>query len=456
MIRDWHATYLTDRVVMAAAARHANTTGDDGYAAAATLALSMAPAITSSAAIGARAILAPGADALDEIEEAQLAHASWRGYYDNPGIDADNHDMAPSMTRRARPEEKIRPDLICPSCCRRRGQPEESGVQRQVYRCTESDCPAPLWEYIPPVDDDTHETHFAPGGFAEGVLIGPGGQVYSLVDRAWIDEAVSCGRDDCPYCQGTVHSPPDQGPFTDAVLPPWPCPRCDPQGARAAPPDAAHRCPHCGRAWTYSPDSAGGPPLNPGDPAAVWAPVSDPQRRADAMAHIASVMGIPPEVLASAPAATEVAQPRDITAEVHALLNIDPGLSIIGAIQRLAARVASEVEQAAAFAFDRQLLHGEGGIDTHGTPEQAWEQRRETEAQLLAVLERVSAGRVHVGEASIGGMQVAWRQQLVTVNPPRHGMSVRDQSRLRPLVRLTNLGRMELRRLRQRARQGLI
>lgn len=459
--RDWHATYLTDRVVMAAAQRHANTTGDDGYASAATLALTMAPGITSSAAIGARAVLAPGADALDEIEEDQLADASWQGYYSNPGIAPGNHDMAPSMTRRTRLGEKIRPDLICPACCERKGLPEESGVQRQVYRCTEADCRSPLWEYVPPVDDDDYATSFEPYLDDEGqpfdpdsisieaTLIGPGGMVLHLTPSA-----------DCR---------PDQGPFTDMILPPWSCPACDPQGARAAPPDAAHRCPHCDRAWVYGPSSAVGPPLggpiDPQDPRAVWTPITDPQQRADFAARLASVMGIPGEMLvpdsvteqaqhgAAVDAAAQVraTTPPDVTAEVRALLNLDPGLSMLEAIRRLAARVASESCQAAAREFDRQIVHGGGWVDAHATPQQALAERREAEAELLEALGRVSAGRVHVGDALTDGLQEARRQQLVTADLPR-----RDQPRLRPLMRLTNLGRVELRRLQQRVRQGLI
>lgn len=323
MIRDWHASYLSDRVVMAAAQRHANTTGDDGYATAATLALTLSPAITSLQAIGARAILAPGADALHETEEAYLHGASSLGYYNNPGIGYDNHDMAPSMTRRALPGEKIRPDLICPACCRRRGQPEESGVQRQVYRCTESDCPAPLWEYVPPTDGDCYETDYgfddpadefyAPVGM---ILISSGGQVTPLATGAWIDEAFV-----------NTHIP----------LPPASCPRCGPDDARTATPDVAHRCPRCSRAWAYSPGASGGPALDPSESGVSWQPVTDAQHRANAMARLASVMGIPEGLLAPAPVAEQVRAvgPRDITTEVHALLDLDPGLSMIAAIQRL-------------------------------------------------------------------------------------------------------------------------
>jgi hypothetical protein len=144
--RDFHATYLTDPTAMAAAQRMAATTGEDGWAAAWTLAQTLPPAFSSHDAAGAREILAPSTR-LSVPEEAGLRRASSRGYYRNPNIALGNSDMAPSMVRQARPGETVRPDLRCPPCCGRAGEPEESGMPGQVYRCT--DC-GHSWEYQPP------------------------------------------------------------------------------------------------------------------------------------------------------------------------------------------------------------------------------------------------------------------------------------------------------------------
>jgi hypothetical protein len=162
--RDWHATYLTDPRAMDAARARAVRHGEDGWSAAYTVALTLPAAPGSHAATGARDVLVP--DTLpDAAELTRLADATPTdpdvtgtigGYYDEPNIDYDNRDMAPSMTRRARPDEVIRPDLRCPACCASAGDPEETGMPEQVYRCTECH---ELWEYVPGVDG---------GGYPQG------------------------------------------------------------------------------------------------------------------------------------------------------------------------------------------------------------------------------------------------------------------------------------------------
>jgi hypothetical protein len=144
--RDFHATYLTDPTAMAAAQRMAATTGEDGWAAAWTLAQTLPPAFSSHDAAGAREILAPSTR-LSAPEEAGLRRASSVGYYRDPNIGLGNSDMAPSMVRQARPGETVRPDLRCPPCCDAAGEPEESGMPGQVYRCTAC---GHSWEYQPP------------------------------------------------------------------------------------------------------------------------------------------------------------------------------------------------------------------------------------------------------------------------------------------------------------------
>lgn len=59
MTHDWHATFLDDRVTMAAAQRHATATGEDGWAAAVALAGRVEPGLGNRDAIGAAAVIAP-------------------------------------------------------------------------------------------------------------------------------------------------------------------------------------------------------------------------------------------------------------------------------------------------------------------------------------------------------------------------------------------------------------
>lgn len=153
-MHDWHATFLTDPRTMAAARERALRTGEDGWAAAYTLALTMPPAPGSLQAGWARDVLAP--DTLpDAAELARLERATPEGddapsgYYGEPNIDFDNPDMSVSMVRRARPDETVRPDLRCPACCASAGDPEEVGMVNQAYRCTEC---SQSWEYVPEVD----------------------------------------------------------------------------------------------------------------------------------------------------------------------------------------------------------------------------------------------------------------------------------------------------------------
>lgn len=130
--RDWHATYLTDPRVMAAAQARVAETGEDGWAAAYTLALSMPPAFGCYDAVGARDVLVP--DSLPDLVELEGLERSEHGYYGASAgnIDVGNADLMVSMLRRARPGEKVRPDLVCPHC---RGPEDDTGVVNQVYRC---------------------------------------------------------------------------------------------------------------------------------------------------------------------------------------------------------------------------------------------------------------------------------------------------------------------------------
>jgi hypothetical protein len=154
MTRDWHATYLTDPRAMAAARDRVTATGEDGWAAAYTLALTLPPASGCYDAVGARDVLVPDtlpdADELARLERA-TPNEGGGGYYGEPNISFDNPDMAHSMVRRALPHEKIRPDLRCPKCCQAAGDADEAGMPGQVYRCT--DCPE-SWEYRAPADQD--------------------------------------------------------------------------------------------------------------------------------------------------------------------------------------------------------------------------------------------------------------------------------------------------------------
>jgi hypothetical protein len=142
---------------MAAARDRVTTTGEDGWAAAYTLALTLPPASGCYDAVGARDVLVP--DTLpDEFELARLERATPEeddesgGYYGEPNIDHGNLDMAHSMVRRARPSETVRPDLRCPKCCQAAGDEDEAGMPGQVYRCT--DC-GDSWEYhSPSVSED--------------------------------------------------------------------------------------------------------------------------------------------------------------------------------------------------------------------------------------------------------------------------------------------------------------
>lgn len=157
MRRDFHAAYLTDPRAMDAARDRAVRHGEDGWAAAYTVALTLPAGPGAHAATGARDVLVPqtlpDADELARLEYATSGDDECGGYYDEPGIAYDNPDMAPSMTRRPRDGELIRPDLRCPKCCEVAGESEELGVPYQTYRCT--GC-RELWNYVPPTDDDEH------------------------------------------------------------------------------------------------------------------------------------------------------------------------------------------------------------------------------------------------------------------------------------------------------------
>lgn len=78
MTRDWHATYLTCPTVADAAARRCAQTGEDGWAAAATLARTMPPGFGHHEAAGARAVIAPCSEP-DHQETAHLKAASQVG-----------------------------------------------------------------------------------------------------------------------------------------------------------------------------------------------------------------------------------------------------------------------------------------------------------------------------------------------------------------------------------------
>lgn len=163
---DWHASYLTDPRTMAAARERAMRTGEDGWAAAYTLALTMPPAPGSLQAGWARDVLVPDTlpddDELVRLERATPADdEAPSGYYGEPNIGLDNPDMPASMVRRARPNETIRPDLRCPKCCQAAGCDDETGMPFQVYRCTEC---GQSWEYLSPDVDDDDEHPPSPCG----------------------------------------------------------------------------------------------------------------------------------------------------------------------------------------------------------------------------------------------------------------------------------------------------
>jgi transposase-like protein len=213
-VRDWHATYLTDPGTMTAARRRAAETGEDGWAAAATLAISMPPASFASIdAFGAREILYPSS-VLNDTELDRLGEAAESGYYVDRNLTDCNHDLAASMSRPADPGRKVRPDLPCPRCCEKTGRPEETGVQLQEYRCPQCH---ELWKYVPPVDPDAeYSTDYESGHF---------------VDRA-----------DAHALHHALHLAVQAGML--------PCPGCMDGGAH---PDArvgqVYRCPGCGRRW---------------------------------------------------------------------------------------------------------------------------------------------------------------------------------------------------------------
>lgn len=75
MIHDWHATYLTDPTVHASARERCARTGEDGWAAAATLAPTLPPGFGSHESAGARAVLVPCTEP-NEVEEADLRDVS--------------------------------------------------------------------------------------------------------------------------------------------------------------------------------------------------------------------------------------------------------------------------------------------------------------------------------------------------------------------------------------------
>lgn len=100
MTRDWHATYLDDRVTMAAAHRHVATTGEDGWAAAAQLAHHIEPGLGNWDAVGAAAVLAPGKAERDENR--------WNDQLPTYGYD-DTEDYARTRRPPTEPERIGRP-----------------------------------------------------------------------------------------------------------------------------------------------------------------------------------------------------------------------------------------------------------------------------------------------------------------------------------------------------------
>lgn len=217
--RDWHATYLTDPTAMAAAQRMAATTGEDGWAAAYTLAQTLPPAFSSHDAAGAREILAPSTR-LSAPEEAGLRLASSAGYYRGPNIGLGNSDMAPSMARQARPGETVRPDLRCPPCCDKAGEPEESGMPGQVYRCT--DC-GHSWKYQPPqlrgqVNDAFSLSRGQFGVYLRAMaMMGRGRPPVADAVSGYVSNGVAYARPDggacseeepCPDCRRAASEPP--------------------------------------------------------------------------------------------------------------------------------------------------------------------------------------------------------------------------------------------------------
>jgi hypothetical protein len=168
-VTDWHASYLTDPRTMAAARERAMRTGEDGWAAAYTLALTMPPAPGSLQAGWARDVLVPDTlpddDELVRLERATPADdEAPSGYYSEPNIGLDNPDMPASMVRRARPDETIRPDLRCPACCASAGEPEEVGMAYQAYRCPAC---SQSWEYTSPDVDNDDDHSSSCGGTCE-------------------------------------------------------------------------------------------------------------------------------------------------------------------------------------------------------------------------------------------------------------------------------------------------
>jgi hypothetical protein len=236
--RDWHAAYLTDPGVMIAARQRATETGEDGWAAAATLAPTMPPtSFASYDSFGAREILAPGA-VPTEGEMKHLDDAARYGCYVDPNLNEHNHDLVGSMTRPADPGRKIRPDLDCPGCCEKAGQPEETGAQLQEYRCPQC---GELWKYIPPVDSDERYSsdRYAIGNWYEQ-------------ERAATPSAVVC-----PTCFG--------GTYPDVQV------------------DVTYECPACGHLWLCT--------LR-GGPMSVVAPEAFAQQVADAFDVPGELLGI--------------------------------------------------------------------------------------------------------------------------------------------------------------------
>jgi hypothetical protein len=135
---DWHAAYLTDPTAMRKAVERAAATGEDGWAAAWTLAQTLPPAFGSHDAAGARAVLAPAADQLTLAEEQSLRETVHGGYYYDNNRDDVHADMAATMgpRRRLRPKERdLRICATCPRCCAQTGEPEHQGEPGRIYHC---------------------------------------------------------------------------------------------------------------------------------------------------------------------------------------------------------------------------------------------------------------------------------------------------------------------------------
>lgn len=409
--RDWYAAFLTDRVTMDAARRRATQTGDDGWAAAFEVAATVAPGLSSHLATGARAIIAPGADGLDELEEQRLQIASTFGYYPDPNISGGNADMSASMTRRLRPGEQVLPDLICPDCCLKQARDPESGVQRQAYRCPQC---RQAWEYVPPVDDDTYATAFAPLEGSGVAFIPMGG--LSGISIGW-----SCGQ--CDSCRAEAAGQPL----------PMVCPRClgdmpaEAQGGRL------YSCPACERYWLVrrSEQDCTPPPelFDEGSVATLVSPDGVQQElfrtSGERMAELASrVFGIPMSVLARAQGRIEeMAQCVEASA--------------------LAVHVENQIRSAQADALTRAWF-----------PELEVEPLNERDAAVAMrdFLQAVALGKVRIADAD-GWPELApaRRRQWVVVPLWLGG---RMSGRTQRLLHLTQLGRMELYRLRRELRQS--